>query len=132
MSEVSGLDLKAAVRKTERKFILKALRITNGNQKYAARLLGIKRTTLIEKMIRLDLVKRKGRNNQETKEIKRLQATNTEKPKGEFKDAVRSFERDLIVEALQRSDWVKSRAARLLNINRTTLIEKIKKLNISQ
>ena len=48
----------------------------------------------------------------------------------EFKDAVRSFEKDLIEEALQRTDWVKSRAARLLNINRTTLIEKMKRLNI--
>ncbi len=47
-----------------------------------------------------------------------------------FKDAVRSFEKDLIEEALQRTDWVKSRAARLLNINRTTLIEKMKRLNI--
>jgi DNA-binding NtrC family response regulator len=48
----------------------------------------------------------------------------------EFKDAVRSFEKDLIEEALQRTDWVKSRAARLLNINRTTLIEKMKRQNI--
>lgn len=47
-----------------------------------------------------------------------------------FKDAVRSFEKDLIEEALQRTDRVKSRAARLLNINRTTLIEKMKRLNI--
>jgi len=47
-----------------------------------------------------------------------------------FKDAVRSFEKDLIEEALERTDWVKSRAARLLNINRTTLIEKMKRLNI--
>jgi DNA-binding NtrC family response regulator len=47
-----------------------------------------------------------------------------------FKDAVRSYEKDLIEEALQRTDWVKSRAARLLNINRTTLIEKMKRLNI--
>jgi len=47
-----------------------------------------------------------------------------------FKDAVRSFEKDLIEEALQRTDWVKSRAARLLDINRTTLIEKMKRLNI--
>lgn len=47
-----------------------------------------------------------------------------------FRDAVRSFEKDLIEEALERTDWVKSRAARLLNINRTTLIEKMKRLNI--
>jgi len=47
-----------------------------------------------------------------------------------FKDAVRSFEKDLIEDALERTDRVKSRAARLLDINRTTLIEKMKRLNI--
>jgi len=44
--------------------------------------------------------------------------------------AVQEFERDLILKALDKSNWVKSRAAQLLNLNRTTLLEKMKKQNI--
>jgi transcriptional regulator with PAS, ATPase and Fis domain len=47
-----------------------------------------------------------------------------------FSDAVAAFERDLILKALHESNWVKSRAARLLHLNRTTLLEKMKKQNI--
>jgi DNA-binding NtrC family response regulator len=41
--------------------------------------------------------------------------------------ALQEFERRLILQALERSNWVKSRAAQLLSLNRTTLIEKMKK-----
>ena len=44
--------------------------------------------------------------------------------------AVQALERHLILQALQRSNWVKSQAARLLHLNRTTLLEKMKKQNI--
>ncbi len=44
--------------------------------------------------------------------------------------AVEDYEKSLILGALERSDWVKTRAAKLLNINRTTLVEKIKKQNL--
>ena len=44
--------------------------------------------------------------------------------------ALQEFERRLIIKALERSNWVKSRAAQLLNLNRTTLIEKMKKQQI--
>ena len=44
--------------------------------------------------------------------------------------AVQQFEKDLILAALARTNWVKSRAAALLNLNRTTLLEKMKKQNI--
>ena len=44
--------------------------------------------------------------------------------------AVQALERHLILQALERSNWVKSRAARLLHLNRTTLLEKMKKQNI--
>ncbi len=47
-------------------------------------------------------------------------------------DAVQDFERRLIVKALEKSHWVKSRAAQLLKIKRTTLIEKMKKQKIGQ
>jgi len=48
----------------------------------------------------------------------------------QFADAVQAFERDLILRALHQSNWVKSRAAQLLHLNRTTLLEKMKKQNI--
>jgi DNA-binding NtrC family response regulator len=44
--------------------------------------------------------------------------------------ALQDLERRLILKALEQSNWVKSRAAQLLNLNRTTLIEKMKKLQI--
>jgi DNA-binding NtrC family response regulator len=44
---------------------------------------------------------------------------------------VQAFERDLILKALNKSAWVKSRAAALLHLNRTTLLEKMKKQQIS-
>jgi two-component system, NtrC family, response regulator PilR len=47
-----------------------------------------------------------------------------------FNDAVQSFERNLIIKALRQSNWVKSQAAQLLHLNRTTLLEKMKKQNI--
>jgi DNA-binding NtrC family response regulator len=44
--------------------------------------------------------------------------------------ALQSLERRLIFQALQKSNWVKSQAARLLRLNRTTLLEKMKKQHI--
>ena len=43
---------------------------------------------------------------------------------------VSDFEARLVVQALESTGWVKTRAARLLNIKRTTLIEKMKRLGI--
>ncbi|MFA5112034.1 MAG: sigma-54 dependent transcriptional regulator [Desulfobaccales bacterium] len=47
-----------------------------------------------------------------------------------FNDAVQAFERNLILKALRRCNWVKSQAAQILHLNRTTLLEKMKKQNI--
>lgn len=47
-----------------------------------------------------------------------------------FTDMVQAFERNLILKALRQADWVKSQAAQLLHLNRTTLLEKMKKQNI--
>ena len=47
-----------------------------------------------------------------------------------FNDAVQAYERDLIMAALRQSNWVKSQAARLLHLKRTTLLEKMKKQGI--
>jgi DNA-binding NtrC family response regulator len=46
-------------------------------------------------------------------------------------EAVRCYEKRLILEALEKSGWVKTKAAKLLNINRTTLLEKIKRQNLA-
>jgi len=41
--------------------------------------------------------------------------------------AVTDFEKALILESLQKTNWVKNQAAKLLRLNRTTLVEKIKR-----
>jgi len=52
-------------------------------------------------------------------------------PQGlEFNDVVGRFETDLIRQALEHTHWNKNRAAQLLGLNRTTLLEKIKKRRI--
>jgi len=47
-----------------------------------------------------------------------------------FKSLVSEFEKKLIIQALDKSNWIKNKAAKLLNLNRTTLVEKIKKIDI--
>jgi DNA-binding NtrC family response regulator len=44
-----------------------------------------------------------------------------------FREVVDDFEAELIRQALERTQWNKNRAAQLLGLNRTTLLEKIKK-----
>ncbi len=46
--------------------------------------------------------------------------------------AVSDYERKLILEALNKTGWVKNKAAQLLSLNRTTLIEKIKRQNLQR
>ncbi|MBF0201402.1 MAG: sigma-54-dependent Fis family transcriptional regulator [Desulfamplus sp.] len=49
-----------------------------------------------------------------------------------FNEAVEAYQKALICHALEETDWVKARAAEMLKMNRTTLVEKIKKMNIDQ
>jgi len=49
-----------------------------------------------------------------------------------LKKAVEEFERGLITEALDKTNWVKNKAAGLLELNRTTLVEKIKKMGLKR
>ncbi len=44
-----------------------------------------------------------------------------------FDELVAQFENDLILKALEQTKWNKNQAAQLLGLNRTTLVEKIKK-----
>ena len=46
--------------------------------------------------------------------------------------AVNEFEKALIVQSLKKTKWVKNRAAKLLHLNRTTLVEKIKRHHLQQ
>ena len=46
--------------------------------------------------------------------------------------AVKHYEKRLILEALEKSSWIKTKAAKVLNIKRTTLVEKIKKQNLTE
>ena len=49
-----------------------------------------------------------------------------------LKSVVENFEKELILEALEKTNWVKNKAAGLLGLNRTTLVEKLKKMNIKR
>ncbi len=51
-----GLDLNETLENVERRLIVDALERTSGNRKRAAALLGLRRTTLVEKLKRLGLV----------------------------------------------------------------------------
>jgi DNA-binding NtrC family response regulator len=46
--------------------------------------------------------------------------------------AVTAFEKKLICQSLEKTNWVKTRAADLLNIKRTTLVEKIKRYDLQK
>ncbi len=45
----------------------------------------------------------------------------------DFNDTINCFENDLILKALKKTKWNRNQAAKLLKLNRTTLLEKIKK-----
>jgi len=49
-----------------------------------------------------------------------------------FNELVNQFEKDLLLQALRKSRGVKNRAAKLLQLNRTTLVEKLKRFNIPE
>jgi len=49
-----------------------------------------------------------------------------------LKQMVEEFEKELIIEALEKTNGVKNQAATLLGLNRTTLVEKLKKMKIQR
>jgi transcriptional regulator with PAS, ATPase and Fis domain len=49
-----------------------------------------------------------------------------------FNTAVSEFEKALIISALEKTNWVKNKAAQLLKIKRTTLVEKIKRYKLGK
>ena len=48
----------------------------------------------------------------------------------DYNEVVDQIEKDLLLKALEKTGGVKNRAAKLLNLNRTTLVEKLKKFGI--
>lgn len=50
----------------------------------------------------------------------------------DFNSAVDAFENALILQALEKTGWNRNQAALLLKLNRTTLVEKIKKKGLNQ
>jgi len=61
-----------------------------------------------------------------------IESVETTIPKHGFDNAVEEYEKKLILKALDETNWVKAKAAKLLNMNRTTLIEKIKKKKLQR
>ncbi|MDA8403786.1 MAG: sigma-54 dependent transcriptional regulator [Desulfobacteraceae bacterium] len=47
-----------------------------------------------------------------------------------FNEAVEEHQKKLILHALTKTNWVKAKAAEMLKMKRTTLVEKIKKMNL--
>ena len=45
---------------------------------------------------------------------------------------VSEFEKNLIYQSLEKTDWVKNKAAKLLHVKRTTLVEKIKRYDLQK
>ena len=50
----------------------------------------------------------------------------------DFNNTVNSFENELILKALKKTKWNRNQAAKLLKLNRTTLLEKIKKKGLKE
>jgi sigma-54 specific flagellar transcriptional regulator A len=50
----------------------------------------------------------------------------------DFNTAVTEYEKELILRALEKTKWVKNKAAELLQIKRTTLVEKIKRYGLDK
>ncbi|MEE6249115.1 MAG: helix-turn-helix domain-containing protein, partial [Bdellovibrionota bacterium] len=50
----------------------------------------------------------------------------------DFNTVVDEFENKLIMEALEKTGWNRNQAAKLLRLNRTTLVEKIKKKGLKE
>ena len=65
-------------------------------------------------------------------EMEKMRDVKIELPKGvvNFNEVVGNFEKELLLKALEKSGGVKNRAAKLLNLNRTTLVEKLKRFDI--
>jgi transcriptional regulator with GAF, ATPase, and Fis domain len=70
-----------------------------------------------------------GQYQTKTQELNRQPLTQIEIPETgiDFNALVDQFENHLLIQALEKTNWNRNQAAQLLGLNRTTLVEKIKK-----
>ena len=138
-----GLQLKASIANLECSMIRQVLQQAEGNVSQAAKLLGVQRTTLIEKISKHGLRDYHGRpnstghqnpddselGNQQVEAIINLaQGHMSLPPEGmQLKSYLREIEHNLIQRALELRDGNVSKTAELLGLQRTTLIEKLNK-----
>ena len=75
-----------------------------------------------------------GGNEVELEERSKSDGPITEIPEAgiSLKEVVEEYEMSLIMQALEKCNWVKNKAANMLGLNRTTLVEKLKKRGISR
>jgi DNA-binding NtrC family response regulator len=69
---------------------------------------------------------------QRARTTKPLETAPPPRPGIPFDHAVEQYEKKLILHALSETNWVTTKAAKLLNMNRTTLIEKMKKKKLQR
>jgi transcriptional repressor NrdR len=85
---------------------------------------------LIEKVDRLERTLRAQHSDRKLESGRKIQELPQEGIA--LDEAVKDFENGLILEALKRCNWVNSKAAQLLRIKRTTLLEKIKRKRLAK
>ncbi|MFQ5431641.1 MAG: sigma-54 interaction domain-containing protein [Nitrospinota bacterium] len=75
-----------------------------------------------------------GGNEVELEERKLKSGPLTEIPETgiSLKEVVEEYEMSLVLQALEKCNWVKNKAAKMLGLNRTTLVEKLKKRGITR
>jgi DNA-binding NtrC family response regulator len=117
-----SMDLKRRVEEFELALIQGALRACHGNQTGAASLLRIPRRTLVYKL----------RAHRDTMGdgVPNLPIIDTVDGELDFRERVERFEAKMIREALQRTMGDRSRAAALLEIQKRTLDQKIRRYGI--
>lgn len=115
-----GIDLKKELENFEKSLILSALEQINWNKSKAAKLLGLNRTTFVEKIKSLKI-------EYQYRVAKLLLPTLPENGI-DLKKELENFENRCIWDAMKKAGYVKKKASKLLGLNRTTLVEKIKRL----
>ena len=68
----------------------------------------------------------------DTEQVQTVQPASDISEVKDLKNYLTNLEKSIIEQALQESDWVVAKAAKALSVQRTTLVEKIRKLEISQ
>lgn len=122
-TEALDLNLKARVQELEEDLIRAALLRTGGNQTEAAQLLDMPRRTFVYKLRSYGI---EGGDPALAAHELLLDGTGPTR----FRDAIEDLERKLIERALDHVDGDRARAARLLRIQRRTLLQKLERYGL--